>query len=131
MCVFSQSPRHKKFYERQIIMQLKFKKVRQTLVITLGGDLDHHNAASVREEIDRKFSDSKAKNLVFNLSKLQFMDSSGLGILIGRYKSVSAIGGKAAIISPSHTAKRLITLAGLHKIIPIYENLEDALGGAV
>ena len=112
-------------------MQLKFKKIRQTLIISPDGELDHHNAASVREEIDKKLSSSKAKNLVFNLNKLQFMDSSGLGVLIGRYKAVSAVGGKAAIISPSVTAKRLITLAGLHKIIPIYDTIEEAMGGAV
>ena len=112
-------------------MKLKFKKIRQTLIITPDGELDHHNASAVREEIDQKLSTTKAKNLIFNLNKLQFMDSSGLGILIGRYKAVSAIGGKAYIISPSPTARRLITLAGLHKIIPIYETLEDAMGGAV
>jgi len=112
-------------------MQLKFKKIRHTLIITPDGELDHHNAALVREEIDKKLSSSKAKDIIFNLNKLQFMDSSGLGILIGRYKAVSAIGGNAAIISPSATAKRLITLAGLHRIIPVYETLEDAMGGAV
>lgn len=112
-------------------MQLRFKKTGRTLVVTLDGELDHHNAVFVREDIDRKFADAKAKNIVFNMQKLQFMDSSGLGILIGRYKAVSAIGGKTFIASPTPGAKRLIVLAGIHKIIPICKTLDEALGGAL
>lgn len=99
-------------------------------MVSLIGELDHHNAVNIREEIDRRFSASGAKNMIFNLEHLQFMDSSGLGILIGRYKTVSAIGGKIAIVSPSVHTKRLIVLAGVHKIIPIYNTLEEAVGGA-
>lgn len=108
-------------------MRLVFKKVKSTLVVTMEGELDHHNAVTVREDIDRRFISSGAKNLVFNLEKLQFMDSSGLGILIGRYKTVSAIGGKTIIVAPTPQAKRLIGLAGIHKIIPVYGNLERAV----
>ena len=97
--------------------------------MSLIGELDHHNAVNVREEIDRRFSSSNSKNLVFNLQKLGFMDSSGLGILIGRYKAVSAIGGKTAIAAPSLLTKRLIVLAGVHKIIPVFQTTEEAVGG--
>lgn len=118
-------------HERRIYMQLRFKKSGDTLVVTLDGDLDHHNAVTVREEIDSKFISTKAKNLVFNLSKLKFMDSSGLGILIGRYKAVSAIGGQTIIAQPTSSSRRLIILSGIHKIIPIYKTLDEALGGAI
>lgn len=110
-------------------MHLTFKKTGQTLVVSMAGELDHHNAVNVREEIDRRFSTSNAKNLVFNLQKLAFMDSSGLGILIGRYKTVSAMGGKTAIAAPSLLTRRLIELAGVHRIIPIYETAQEAVGG--
>ena len=112
-------------------MQLRFRKHGRTLIVTLDGELDHHNASRIREDIDEKFSQAKAKNIIFNLEKLQFMDSSGLGILIGRYKAVSATGGKTFIASPSSPAKRLIFLAGIHKIIPVFKTLDEALGGAV
>lgn len=110
-------------------MHLTFKKTGQTLVVSLSGELDHHNAVNVREEIDRRFSSSNSKNLIFNLQKLAFMDSSGLGILIGRYKTVSAMGGKTAIAAPSLLTRRLIELAGVHKIIPIYDTAQEAIGG--
>ena len=110
-------------------MHLTFKKLENTLIVSLVGDLDHHNAVMVREEIDRRFSSSGAKNLVFNLEKLHFMDSSGLGILIGRYKMVLATGGRTSIALPSSYTRRLIVLSGIHKIIPIYQSLEGAVGG--
>ncbi|MBO4897078.1 MAG: anti-sigma factor antagonist [Clostridia bacterium] len=110
-------------------MHLSFKKLRQTLIVSLIGELDHHNAVTVREEIDRRYSSSGARNLVFNLEKLHFMDSSGLGILIGRYKIVSAMGGKTSIALPSSYTKRLIVLSGIHKIIPVYHSLDEAVGG--
>lgn len=110
-------------------MQLKFRKTGNFLVVTPEGDLDHHSASEVREQIDNKLQSTKAKNLIFNLNKLQFMDSSGLGVLIGRYKAVSLLGGETIIISPSPATKRLIVLSGIHKIIPIYQTLSEALGG--
>lgn len=99
------------------------------MIVSISGELDHHNAAAVREEIDRRFSVSSAKHLVFNLKNLKFMDSSGLGILIGRYKTVSAAGGKTSIAAPVQSAERLINLAGIHKIIPIYRTVDEAVGG--
>lgn len=112
-------------------MKLQFKKIGHTLIVTIVGELDHHSATAAREHIEQKINSLKTKNLVFDLQKLQFMDSSGLGVIIGRYKSVTAIGGKTYIAKPSPVAKRLIVLAGIHKIIPLCQNIEEVLGGAV
>lgn len=112
-------------------MILRFKKTNQTLIITLDGELDHHNAVNIRKQIDERFSASHTTNMILNLSKLRFMDSSGLGILIGRYKTVSSIGGKISIVKPSPPAERLISLAGIHKIIPVYQSVDAAMGGVV
>lgn len=110
-------------------MQLTFRKTNTTMIVSISGELDHHNAVSIREEIDRRFSVSSAKNLVFNLKNLRFMDSSGLGILIGRYKTVSATGGKTSIAAPTQNAERLINLAGINRIIPVYRTVDEAVGG--
>ena len=66
----------------------------------------------------------------FDLKKLKFMDSAGLGIIIGRYKNVLATGGKTFVSAPSGHTRRLLTLAGMNKIIPLCKNLDEALGGA-
>ena len=62
--------------------------------------------------------------------QLKFMDSAGLGIIIGRYKNVLATGGKTFVSAPSGHTRRLLTLAGMNKIIPLCKNLDEALGGA-
>lgn len=108
-------------------MVIKFKKIQNTLIVSLQGELDHHNADGIRDELDRRFEISGAKNLIFDLDKLKFMDSSGLGIIIGRYKTVTALGGKTSIYAPNGPANRLINLAGIHKIIPLYQSIDDAV----
>lgn len=110
-------------------MELVCKKTGRALVATLRGELDHHNAAYVRTELEDRFSAIGMRNLIFDLSELRFMDSSGLGILIGRYKTVAALGGQTRIAAPTKEADRLLRLSGLDRIIPIYETLEAAEAG--
>ena len=112
-------------------MLVSFKKANHTLIVSLEGELDHHNASRIREQIDEKFTVTHSKNMIINLKNLHFMDSSGLGVLIGRYKTVSAAGGKIAVAEPSSTTKELISLSGIHKIMPVFSSLDEALGGAV
>lgn len=110
-------------------MEIICKTTGRAMVAVLKGELDHHNAGQVREELERRFMLTGMRNLIFELSGLQFMDSSGLGILIGRYKTVSALGGQTRIAAPSAQADKLLRLAGIYKIIPVYETLSDAAAG--
>ncbi len=110
-------------------MELVCKTTGRALVVTMRGELDHHNASRVRQELEARFSAAGVRNLIFDLSELRFMDSSGLGILIGRYKTVSALGGQTRIAAPTEQADRLLRLAGIYKIIPVFENISDAAAG--
>ncbi len=110
-------------------MELICKTTGRALVATLRGELDHHNASRVREELESRIASSGMRNLIFDLSQLRFMDSSGLGILIGRYKMVSALGGQTRIAAPTKEADRLLALAGIYKIIPVYESVSAAAAG--
>ena len=110
-------------------MEIFCRTTGSALVATLQGELDHHSASFVREELEAKFSASGMRNLIFDLSKLQFMDSAGLGVLIGRYKMVSALGGQARIAAPSGEADKLLALSGIYKIIPPYKSVSDAAQG--
>lgn len=110
-------------------MELVCKTTGRALVVLLRGELDHHNAGFVRTELEERFASLGMRNLIFDLSQLHFMDSSGLGVFIGRYKTVSALGGKTRIAAPTPEADRLLRLAGIHKIIPICKTLEEAAAG--
>lgn len=110
-------------------MELSFRKVKKTLIVSLSGEIDHHSAGKTSREIDRRFSLSGASDMVLDFGRLTFMDSSGLGIIIGRYKTLSALGGKLSIASPPEQVKKIIGLAGLDKIISVYGTADAALKG--
>ena len=110
-------------------MELTCKLAGRALVVSLRGELDHHNAAYVRQELERRFAAAGMRNLIFDLSELRFMDSSGLGILLGRFKTVSALGGETRIAAPSEQADKLLRLSGIHKIMPICQTVDEAAAG--
>lgn len=99
----------------------------RTLIVTVTGDIDQHNAASVREQIDLRISHENVKRLIFDFSKLDFMDSSGIGIIIGRYKLMTALGGSVSIIVSKPTVRKLLELSGIKRIVRICNSLSEAL----
>lgn len=74
-------------------MEPKLKMSGKTLIIRLEGELDHHTVASLRSRIDDRIVGGKAENILFNFQAVDFMDSSGLGMVLGRYKVVKERGG--------------------------------------
>jgi len=83
------------------------------------GDIDHHTAKDMREAIDGLIVKNNPKELELDLSEIDFMDSSGLGLVLGRYKKQSDIGGKFKIINPNRRIMQILQLAGVEKIIKI------------
>ena len=100
-------------------MQLRLISEKHALLVSLEGELDHHTANSVREKIDTEIKRSNAKNIIFDFRKLNFMDSSGIGVIIGRYKVSKILGGETIIFSPTNAVRRIIEMSGIHKIIKL------------
>lgn len=96
---------------------LTHEKRRGTVTVQLQGDLDHSTAEMIRSELDELISDPKVNRLVFDLSGLGFMDSSGIGMMIGRYKMMLRRGGSVAVRSGNSQVERLMELSGLYQII--------------
>ena len=94
-------------------MQMRLETVGTTLVAKLDGEIDQSNATEIREKIDREISLNNMKNLVLDFDKVTFMDSSGIGMLIGRVKLIKARGGKILIIRTQPQVDKIIELAGL------------------
>lgn len=99
----------------------------RTLIVTVTGDIDQHNAAQIREQVDLRISHENVKKLIFDFSKLDFMDSSGIGIIIGRYKLMTALNGSVSIIVTKPTVRKLLELSGIKRIVKICDSLSDAL----
>lgn len=97
------------------------------LIIRLNGELDHHNAIKIKEKADRLIEKNHVKHIVFDFSGANFMDSAGIGVIMGRYKKVIFIGGKIAVASVNSAVDRIFKLSGLYKIIEKYDSVEAAL----
>ncbi len=107
--------------------QAEFFVKDNTLVIQFNQDVDHHNAIWIREQADHLLEVRNVKNIIFDFSRVTFMDSSGIGIIMGRYKKVIFIGGKIAVCGVCDTINRILSLSGLYKIMECYPNVEEAL----
>ena len=98
-------------------MKVRTERLGSTLVVKLDGELDQSCAADLREKIDREISLHGINNLVMDFDKVGFMDSSGIGMLIGRYKLIKARGGKMLVIRVSKQVNRIIELSGLKSLM--------------
>jgi stage II sporulation protein AA (anti-sigma F factor antagonist) len=108
-------------------MGVKFSRKDYTLIVKVDGDLDHHEAEKVKRAIDEEYEKKNCTNIIFDFKNLAFMDSSGIGVIIGRYKKVKNNGGKVAIANVNQHLKKLIEVSGLLRIIKCYNSLEEAI----
>lgn len=105
----------------------EFEIIDQCLVIKLKEDLDHHNTLAIREQADKIITNRNIKDIIFDFSETNFMDSSGIGVIMGRYKKVIFIGGKVAVTGINSNVDRIFKLSGLYKIINKYDTTQEAL----
>lgn len=97
-----------------------------TFIINLFGDVDHHNAESIKRYIHENILPD-TKNIIINMDGVEFMDSSGIGMLLGRYKEMSEKMGTVVLVGIKENMERIYTLSGLFKIIKNYSTVEEAL----
>jgi stage II sporulation protein AA (anti-sigma F factor antagonist) len=97
------------------------------LCVRLVGELDHHTAVKLRDRVDTALNEQGLTHVLLNLEKLTFMDSSGLGVVLGRYKKVQAINGEMVVCCLSQQVRRLFELSGLFKIVTFTANEREAL----
>ncbi|GGG19075.1 anti-sigma F factor antagonist [Paenibacillus aceti] len=108
-------------------LHMETARHRETLIVRLSGELDHHTADLVRMRMDEEIGREGCRNLLLSLKSLQFMDSSGLGVILGRYKLIKQKGGKMVVSDVNPPVFRLLEMSGLFKIMSIYENESSAL----
>ena len=98
-------------------MDIQTEYIGTTLIVKLKGEIDQSCAARLRIEIDRKIQENHIKNLVLDFGNVSFMDSSGIGVILGRYKQIKALGGKTMIIRPQPQVDKVLELSGLKKLM--------------
>ncbi|WP_313891034.1 anti-sigma factor antagonist [Psychrobacillus sp.] len=105
----------------------------EIIIIRLKGELDHHSTQEIRNEIVPMIKNGSIKVIVWNLKDLHFMDSSGIGLILGRMRELAPIDGQTIIVNPSETMKKIFTFAGLSPYIYNESEIEimSKLGGIV
>lgn len=100
---------------------MKTEKKNKILIVYLQGEIDHCSAEKYRCEIERLLQDCMIRQLILDFTNVTFMDSSGVGMIIGRYKTMMARKGSVNARGLMPQVERLFCMAGLHRIIALEE----------
>ena len=109
-------------------MEIKCIERNGNLIVKIAGEIDHHSADQIRHTAEREYFKSGAKNMVFDFAHVGFMDSSGIGMIIGRYKELKKVDGRVFAINIGPEVSRIFDISGLRKIIPCYSSIDEISG---
>lgn len=110
-------------------MKLKvYTEIKQgALSVQVEGELDMRGAELFRDTIDQALDESGVKHIVLNMKNVSFIDSAGLGVILGRYKRISHIGGRMSAVQIQPQVARLLEVSGLFRIIGFFPTEAEAL----
>ncbi len=100
-------------------MPIKIEYENEVLTAYLEGELDHHAAAPIREQIDTEIELHRPKKVIIDFAELTFMDSSGIGLVMGRYNTSSAVGATLTVRNVSAQTYKVMRLSGIDRIAVI------------
>ena len=98
---------------------MEHDREKDTVTVYVTGELDHYSAQSVRRELDTLISRPGVKRLVLDLKDMNFMDSSGIGVILGRYRELRERGGSVAVRNMNPQVEKVFTLSGMKQVIQI------------
>lgn len=98
-------------------MEVLYEVRGENLLIFLPEELDHHNAKIITEQSDWYIISNQIKNIIFNFKRTNFMDSSGIGVIMGRYKLIKSLGGEITVTNINQSIDRIFTISGLYKLV--------------
>lgn len=99
--------------------EIRYESRTDGMTVHLGGEIDHHSAVEVRTGIDERILAERPQKVYLELSGVDFMDSSGLGLIMGRFALVRKYGGTLSVLDPSPAVMRMIRLAGMDRMVSI------------
>ena len=99
-------------------MQIKYRNYNNVLYVMLDGELDEHTAKFTSKKLDEVFMSTISKQIIIDLSELKFMDSTGIGVLIGRYKRIKSENKQIYIANPNNQIEKIFRMSGIYEIMP-------------
>ena len=102
-------------------MSMEYQVQENCLTIFLPREVDHHNAVEVKKSSDAIIEKEHIKYVIFDFEQTDFMDSSGIGVIMGRYRTICLIGGEVWAVHANARIRKILTMSGVTKIMQIYE----------
>lgn len=100
-------------------MEIQYLKEDKVLLLKITEELDHHAVEKLRRKADYEIERYIPRKVIFDFNNVTFMDSAGIGLILGRYKNISILGGKLEIKNVSETVKKILIMSGVNKLINI------------
>lgn len=110
-------------------MQISSREFDKTVIFDVSGDIDLANSPAVRKALLREMRDKRTPRVVMNMSKVRYIDSSGVASLVEGLKASRDVGTRFILFGLSTTAREVLQLSRLLKIFEVYDNEEQALAG--
>ena len=101
-------------------MTIELSGEQKLLTVRLDGELDHFRVTKIKKAVEDELLRTGAVNIAFDFSGISFMDSSGIGLILGRYKTVKALGGRIVLFGMRPGIERIMRMSGIDKIAEIY-----------
>ncbi len=108
-------------------MEITLIPKHRMVVVRISGEIDHHIAGNVRSLLEKEIKRSGAINIAFDFGRVTFMDSSGIGMILGRYKTVKSLGGNIIIYDVSEQVLRLLKMAGIQNLVIVSDTLQKGI----
>lgn len=108
-------------------MNLEFNATQDILLTKVKGEMDLATAEPIRQAIDKRLQLERSRCLLLDLSGVSFIDSSGLGVILGRYQYLQRLGGRMALLKPAAGVKRVLEMAGIDRLMPVCESEGEAI----
>ena len=102
-------------------MNLEYKQKEKILLIKVTEEIDHHTTEEIRRKADYEITRYMPRKVIFDFSNVEFMDSAGIGMVLGRYKMMKMLGGSLEMINVSPMLKKIFEMSGITKICPIVD----------
>ncbi len=106
-------------------MKLHYDTATDKLHVVLDGEIDHHSSGKLRSEVDAAIYMHTPKTLVLDFRDVTFMDSSGIGLIMGRHKILQPMGGDIILLRPAPHIRRILKVAGMERLAKIRSQLKQ------
>lgn len=107
-------------------MDIKYDEVDKLLTCQITEEIDHHTTEKIRRSLDDEIERYMPRKIIFNFDKVSFMDSAGIGMILGRYKIMKMLGGSIELINVNSSVRKIFEMSGIHRIISINNNKKIA-----